>query len=216
MNARLNTWAAIGLLSAGAPALAASTVDLAVNGLITPTACTPTLSSGGLIDFGKISQQDLNADKGTRLPRRNLTLAIDCDGLSRFALRMRDNRDGTAMVNSEIYYGLGLDNAGNRIGLYSVTFDPTLTVADSHGQIFGTDSTTAGLAWRMANLNPIQVGARSYLGFTDIQGSTSGPAALQHLTSLLGVEVVIAAKQVLDLSTDVRLDGSGTLELVYL
>jgi type 1 fimbria pilin len=92
------------VLLGGAPhTLAASSVDLSVNGVITPTACTPLLSSNGVIDYGKISQQDLNVDKGTRLPVKQLQVSIGCNAASRFALRMRDNRDGTATVNSEIY-----------------------------------------------------------------------------------------------------------------
>ncbi|AIG02818.1 outer membrane protein YhcF [Pseudomonas fluorescens] len=196
--------------------LAASAVDLGVKGLITPSACTPQMSNGGLIDYGKISQQDLNLDKGTRLPAKPLQVSISCNGPSRFALRMRDNRDGSAMVNSEIYYGLGLDNSGNRIGLYSVTFDPRQTVVDGSALIYGTESTTAGLAWRTANLNPIDMGANSYLGFTDIEGSTGGPSAIQVLTSTVKVETVINAKQNLDLSTDTLLDGSATMEVIYL
>ena len=48
--------------------LAASTVDLSVHGLIVPAACMPQLSSGGLIDYGKVAQQDLNLETATRLP----------------------------------------------------------------------------------------------------------------------------------------------------
>lgn len=204
------------LLPAAQNALAASTVDLTVKGLITPLACTPLLSSGGLIDYGKISRQDLNLDKGTRLPVKYLQVSVGCTGMSRFALRMRDNRDGSAMVNSEIYYGLGFDNSGNRVGLYSMSFDPTQTVVDSLTRVYGTESTTGGLAWRTANLKPIDIGAISYLGFTDTEGSIAGPSAIQNLSTTVKVEAVINAKQNLDLSTDILLDGSATLEVVYL
>ncbi|PRA28754.1 DUF1120 domain-containing protein [Pseudomonas poae] len=195
---------------------AASHVDMSVLGLITPTACTPLLSSGGLIDYGKISRQDLNIDKNTRLPVKHLQVSIDCTGHSLYALRMHDNREGSAMVNSEIYYGLGLDPSGNRIGLYSMTFDPTQTLIDIATQAYGTESTTAGVAWRTSNLNSINIGANSYLGFTDKQGSTAGPAAIRELISRVNIEAVINATQNLDLTTDVALDGFATLEVIYL
>ena len=204
------------LLVSAQPALAASTVDLSVKGQVTPTACTPLLSSGGLVDFGKISQQDLNLTTGTRLPAKSLNLSVDCNGPVRYALRMRDNRDGTAHVNSEIYYGLGFDNSGNRIGLYSMTFDPRKTLVDSTSLIYGTESTTGGLAWRTANLNTIEIGANSYLGFTETKDSVAGPSAIQVLISTVKVEAVINARQNLDLSTDTPLDGSATLEVLYL
>ncbi|SEM32181.1 Protein of unknown function [Pseudomonas sp. ok272] len=216
MNRRWLALATLPLWTVGSTALAASTTELGLHGQITPTACTPQLSSGGVIDYGKISQQDLNFDKGTRLPVRTLVLTLGCTGPSRFALRMGDNRDGTATVNSEIYYGLGLDGSGNKVGLYSMTFDPTQTSADAMNPVYGTESTTGGVAWRTANRNRIDIGAKSYLGFTDQDGSTAGPAAIQALSSTVTVETVINAKQNLDLSHEVLLDGSATLEVVYL
>ncbi|WP_312495152.1 DUF1120 domain-containing protein [Pseudomonas cremoris] len=203
------------ILLSGA-AQAASTVELTVTGLITPMACTPVLSSGGRVDFGKISQKDLNQATGTRLPLKYLTLTVSCNAAGRYALRMRDNRDGTAHVNSEIYYGLGLDKSGNKIGVYSVSFDPKQTVVDDLPQVYGTESTTGGVAWRTSNTNPIDIGSRSLLGFSDVVGSTAGPSAIQNLSSTLKLEAVINAKQNLDLSTDTPMDGSATLEVVYL
>ncbi|WP_339417688.1 MULTISPECIES: DUF1120 domain-containing protein [unclassified Pseudomonas] len=206
----------IALLLLSGTAHAASTVELTVKGLITPMACTPLLSSGGLVDFGKISRNDLNLTNGTRLPHKYLTLTVNCNAAGRFALRMRDNRDGTAHVNSEIFYGLGLDSSGNKIGVYSVSFDPKQTVVDDLAVVYGTESTTGGMAWRTANLNPIDIGSRSLLGFTDVGGSTSGPSAIQTLTSTLKLEATINARQNLDLSTETPMDGSATLEVVYL
>ncbi|BDB17849.1 hypothetical protein cym2001_12140 [Pseudomonas sp. CYM-20-01] len=216
MKTHLIPLAAVSLLGVGSLAQAASTVDLTVTGLITPMACTPVLSAGGLVDFGKISQQDLNQATGTRLPLKYLTLTVNCNSAGRYALRMRDNRDGTAHVNSEIYYGLGLDSSGNKIGVYSVSFDPKQTVVDDLPVIYGTESTTGGVAWRTSNRNPIDIGSRSLLGFTNIEGSTAGPSAIQTLTSTLKLEAVINAKQNLDLSTETPMDGSATLEVVYL
>ncbi|MGY2274196.1 MULTISPECIES: DUF1120 domain-containing protein [Pseudomonas] len=209
-----NVLIALALLSGSAHA--ASTAELTVKGLVTPMACTPQLSSGGLVDFGKISRNDLNLTNGTRLPHKYLTLTVNCNAAGRFALRMRDNRDGTAHVNSEIFYGLGLDTSGNKIGVYSVSFDPKQTVVDDLAVVYGTESTTGGLAWRTANLNPIDVGSRSLLGFTDVAGSTAGPSAIQTLTSTLKLEATINARQNLDLSVETPMDGSATLEVVYL
>ena len=203
-------------LTCAQSAVAVSMVDLSVQGQIIPRACTPQLSGSGLIDYGKISRQDLNLEQGTRLPLKTLQVSIDCNGPSRYALRMRDNRDGTAYVNSEIYYGLGLDNSANKIGVYSLTFDPQQTVVGGVAEVYGTESTTGGLAWRTANLNPIDIGANSYLGFTARQGSTAGPSAIRNLTSTLTLEAVINARQNLDLSVETPMDGSATLEVVYL
>ncbi|CRL48703.1 DUF1120 domain-containing protein [Pseudomonas sp. P154a] len=196
--------------------LATSSTDLRVTGLITPLACTPMLSNSGLVDYGKISRQDLNVDKRTRLRDQTLDLNIQCNALTRFALLMRDNRDGSAIVNSEIYYGLNHDHSHNKIGLYSLNFDPASTVVDDLTQVYRTDSTTGGKAWSPSNSQPIPMGSRSYLGFTDSAGSSAGPIAIRNLTSRVTVETVIAPTSELDLSAEVQLDGSATLDIVYL
>lgn len=47
-------------------------------------------------------------------------------------------------------------------------------------------------------------------------GSTAGPSAIQMLTSTLKLEATINARQNLDLSVETPMDGSATLEVVYL
>jgi hypothetical protein len=195
---------------------AASSTDLTVKGLITPLACTPMLSNNGLVDYGKISRQDLSVDKRTRLRDQTLDFNIQCNAPARFALLMRDNRDGSAIVNSEIYYGLNHDRSHNKIGLYSLNFDPASTVVDDLTQVYRTDSTTGGKAWSSSSSQVIPIGAKSYLGFTDSAGSNAGPIAIRTLTSRVTVETVIAPTSELDLSAEVQLDGSATLDVVYL
>ena len=204
------------LLSTAICAHAASVVELTVNGTLTPVACTPSFSNNGLVDFGKISRQDLNVDKRTQLRDETLDFGIHCNLPARFALIMRDNREGSAITNSEIYYGLKFDRSGNKIGLYSLHFDPASTVVDALPQVYRTDSTTQGRAWSTSRSSPIPIGAKSYLGFTDVAGSTAGPVAIQNLSSRVTLVTVIAPTSTLDLSDDATLDGSATLEIVYL
>jgi len=54
------------------------------------------------------------------------------------------------------------------------------------------------------------------LGFTDTEGSVAGPSAMRMLQGTVEVQTVINARQNLDLSVDTALDGSATLEVVYL
>ncbi|WP_166360003.1 DUF1120 domain-containing protein [Pseudomonas akapageensis] len=195
---------------------AQSTTELIVQGTITPASCTPALSGGGVVDFGRISVQDLSKTNRTRLKPKPIGLTLTCEAPTRYALRMKDNRDGTALVNSGIYYGLGLDKSGNKIGLYEVQFDPMRTQGDEIAQIYNTDSTTNGNAWDAADLKVDRIGANSLLGFSDTLGSSAGPVAIRDLTATLMVEVVVAPMQDLDTSDDIQFDGEGTLEVVYL
>ena len=40
------------LLASAGHAVAGSSVDMAVKGIVTPSACTPELSNGGVVDLG--------------------------------------------------------------------------------------------------------------------------------------------------------------------
>jgi hypothetical protein len=204
------------LLMSTTCALAAPTADLTVNGLITPVACTPIFSNNGVVDYGMISRQDLSVDKRTQLRDEFLDLNINCTAAARFALLMQDNREGSAIVDSQIYYGLEFDRSGNKIGLYSLNFDPASTIVDAVPQVYRTDSTTAGRAWSTSRADPLPISARSYLGFTDVAGSTAGPVAIQNLSSRVKLVTVIAPTSTLDLSSDATLNGSATLEVLYL
>lgn len=209
------TWETSGVFDAVA---AGRTRETTLRARFAPAACEPTLSNGGLVDFGTLSKSDLNPDKGTRLPPKSLTLTlrIGCDAPAAFALVMHDNRAGSATVNSEIYYGLGTDSRHNKIGLYSLNIDPAYASADNFSRLYRTDSTTNGVAWSTASSSPIPMGQRSYLGFTDTAGSTAGPVLIQNLSTSVTVEAVIAATDSLDLSSAIDLDGAGTIEIIYL
>ena len=204
------------LMGMATAALAVSPNALEVKGTITPLACTPTFSNNGTVNYGKISRQDLNVDTRTQLRDEFLDLDISCNTAAPFALIMRDNRKGSAIINSQIYYGLNFDRSGNRIGLYSLHFDPARTVADALPQVYRTDSTTGGRGWSTSSFSPIPIAANSWLGFTDLAGSTAGPVEIKNLSSRVTLVAVIAPTSTLDLSDDAILDGSATLEVVYL
>ncbi|MEJ5058752.1 MULTISPECIES: DUF1120 domain-containing protein [unclassified Pseudomonas] len=207
------TWETTGVFDAVA---AGRSKEIVLRASFAPAACKPELSNGGRVDFGPMSKSELNADNGTQLPPKGLTLRIGCDAPTHFALVMHDNRAGSATVNSEIYYGLSRDNSSNKIGLYSLNVDPADASADHFARLYRTDSTTGGVAWSTASSNPIPFGQKSYLGFTDSAGSTAGPVAIQNLTTGVSVEAVIAPTSSLDLSSAIELDGSGTIEIIYL
>lgn len=208
------TWETSGLIDAIG---SGRSRELSLQARFAPASCEPTLANGGVVDYGRMWAKNLNADKDTVLPSKSLLLTIHCDGPTRFALRMLDNREGSATGGTnETAYGLALDNSQNKIGRFYAYFDPMETSADSLAQVYRTDSTTAGNAWSSANMFQIPIGSRSYLGFTDTPASTQGPVAIQHLSTTISVRTFLAPMDSLDLTADVVLDGSGTLEIIYL
>lgn len=182
-----------------------------------PAACTPSLSNGGTVAFGKLSVMDLNIDKETTLPARTLVVSVACDAPTGFTLRLQDNRQGSATGPADdTTFGLGLDAQQQKIGRYRLIFDPTRTTADSFPQLYRTDSPTGAAPWSSASANPLAIGASRFLGFSASAGSTGGPEAIQQLSATTSLEAVIAPLNTLDLGSEVRLDGAATLELNYL
>ena len=100
--------------------VAASNVDVNVKGSITPAACTPTLTSGGVVDHGKIAFKDLNRNGETKLPVATLSLAVSCAAPTLFAIKSIDNRAGSSAEYNDTpsAFGVGLANGSVKVGFY--------------------------------------------------------------------------------------------------
>lgn len=207
------TWQAAGLVDVPARSISR---DLELTTRFTPGSCTPSLANSGVVDLGRLAPAQLNRDTGTRLSARDIGLTVQCDAPTLFALAMQDNRDGTSTVDSAYYYGLGLDGASNRIGNYRVQVDPTRTTADGMATVYRTDSTTGGAGWSNSRSDQVLISSTGYVGFTDAAGSSTGPAPIQSLSSVLSVEALIAPTRDLDIRNVITIDGMATLEIIYL
>lgn len=201
----------VGLILAPA-AFAASTVDLAVRGTITPSACTPGLSQGGQIDFGKIPARDLSADSPTRLPTVILKLTVNCAAPTLFALRSKDNRAGSAYLDDGYTYGMGLINGNEKVGGYLLTLrDPVSSTA----QLSTLTSVNGGVSWWNFPQGVFLVW-HNLSAFGNNDSGVAAPMPLLDVTSDLYVESRIAPANGLTLDQQVPLDGAATLDLIYL
>ncbi len=215
MKNSISLLAAAIVLSGASTAFGASSVDLTVKGLITPSACTPSLSNGGMADYGKISAQDLpNANAPNPLPTViSLKLMVECEATTLIAVKSTDNRPGTAysyIPGNTPHYGLGLATGDVKIGAYMLT--PTQASGDGipRSMIESPD----GNSWVDATGTGWQVGwLRSLNGAV---GGGASPLAVQNLEVDFNISVTIAPKRTLPLTTEIPLDGSATLEVVYL
>lgn len=191
--------------------------ELTLRAHFAPVACQPSLSDQGVVDYGTMFAKDLNASAETPLPSRALRLSITCDAKTRFALRMHDNRKGSATGGTdETAYGLDLDASHNKIGRFYMTIDPAEFSADTFRTLYRTDSTSNGAAWSTSSARQIPMAANSYLGFTDKISVTTGPVALQTLAGTVRIKTYLAPMQSLDLRQVVHINGSGTIEIIYL
>lgn len=208
----------VALLAALPAAMAASTVDVTVTGTIVPAACTPSLTASEF-NHGKLSKADLNTDTPTSFAAnpKVTTLSVNCTAATVYGIRGYDNRADTVGNNWYMTpYGLGLTPKGEKIGAHYLEIYPRQSLIDGK-PAFVTVGNAAGNRW--ANAVQTEKGIRNYgelLGFTDIAGPVTQPLAIKDATYALNSYLVIAPTKGLTLTDDVALDGSATIEVVYL
>lgn len=208
MNIAFKTLSAAMLLLGSANVFAASSVDLTVKGLIVPSACTPTLSNGGAVDYGKISAKDLNADTPYSLPRQSVQIQVTCEAATLMALETKDNREGSAYEeNDTMLFGLGLINGTEKLGGMELRLQSVLANGNSADLI---GSTNNGQTWiRWSNLQTNMINSVATPG-------TLIPIPVQLLTADLEVSSAIAPSNGLTLTNEVAIDGSVTISVRYM
>ena len=207
MNTAFKSLTAAALLLGSAHVFAASSVDLTVKGLITPSACTPALSGGGTVDYGKISAKDLNVDKTTYLTAQTLQFTVTCDAATLVAVEAKDNREGSDSGNDYEHFGLGLINGTEKLGgMQLKLFSP---VADGV-PVSTVGSYDSGATWGME---------RQLMRNSIVAPATAGvdaPIPFQLWSVDLSVEPYIAKTSGLTLTNEVAIDGSVTITVRYL
>ncbi|MGH8452822.1 DUF1120 domain-containing protein [Pseudomonas sp.] len=210
MKASLTTLVAIALLGGTSCVLAASSVDLTVKGLITPSACSTTLSQGGVADYGKIAARDLNETIPTTLPITTMQFSVTCEGATLFAFNGVDNRPNP---NPNIYsYSLGLINGTQSVGTYYITFKNPIADGLPVSKLASLDN---GATWYEITENSGWMRGRPAAFGNDASGVWA-PIPITTLNSDFLVQPYIAATRELTLTEEQPLDGSATLELRYL
>ncbi|ARB26343.1 DUF1120 domain-containing protein [Pseudomonas tolaasii] len=209
MKDSLIALAGVLLIAHGTLALAASSVDLSVKGAITPSACTPSLSNGGLVDYGKISAQDLDPTGVTELPRTLFKLAVNCEGSSLFALDAQDNR--SSIAGPAISFVLGRISPTNWIATYFLTMENVVTDDPTAYPIYSLDN---GSTWIYNSER--QVPANTLSAFGNQTSGIRAPVPLTDVALDLIVQPYIFPKSQIPAGETIPLDGSATFELRYL
>ncbi|MFD6162281.1 DUF1120 domain-containing protein [Nocardia sp. NPDC060256] len=184
----------------------AQAADQTTRGLITPSACEPSLSNGGVVDYGKISVKDLNPDSPTVLGQQMTSLSVTCDAATLIALESIDNRAYSAVEPGN--YGLGLINETEKLGWYVVVLRNAVAdgvevlpiTSDDQGDTWNFDA-----VWRAGRL-------LSVASMDDL----SQPLRCRQLTVDLVLHTIIAPTNTLTLNDEVPIDGNVTLTVRYL
>jgi type 1 fimbria pilin len=221
-NPKLAAWAFATTATAFSLGALAASVEVKVIGTIIPNACTPTLAGGGTIDYGTHSSTDLSTNDFTLLPEKNVAFTIVCNAPTKVALKAIDNRAGTRVpgavkkirpaLNEIGAFGLG-NASGKNIGVYAMTLAVNDFTADG-AQVESTFSKDSGTTWLNSSSGGIANDGSVLMSWS---ATTAGaPIAFKTLSGTLNVQAALNKGSELDLSSDVSLDGSATLELVYL
>ena len=214
MKQLLNLMVAAIALAAVGQAMAASSVDLSVKGSITPAACTPTLSGGGVVDHGKISYSDLNRSRDTKLPSVTMPLTVKCTASTLFAINTSDNRAGSSSEWSggPSSFGLGFVNGDVKVGFYMLKMNNSKADGVPQAVIESAD----GATWFDA-LDNSQMWQPNWMrSFKDSSGGAITPIPVQVMTTDIVVDTTIINKTLLPVSQEIPIDGSATLDVVYL
>jgi hypothetical protein len=185
-----------------APYALASSTDLTVTGLITPGACTPTISNNGVVDVGKIPAHTLNQTGNTYLGSYPLQLTVACEMPRLIAFESVDNRAGTATEDEAIVFGLGLTDEGEKLGSFYTSIQEVVVDGIYSDSI---DSVDGGNSWRYAGgIHP------GRLLSVSSQSDYTTPIAVKDLIMDLQIRPAITR------ADSLKIDGSGTLQLTYL
>jgi hypothetical protein len=181
-----------------------------------PAACRPTFAGNAQVDFGRIAVGELQRDSVTSFSRQT-TLDVDCDAPTRFAIRSVDNRAGSVSdqlsAASATLFGIGRTAAGQALGGFTARL----------GAGVGRDGSSASPLLGDASAQVWQQDREGFLRHdgqpTALQRvSASGivPGAWSGLSLPLTVDLHLAPARALDLRQETAIDGSATLEIVYL
>jgi len=204
---------ALTLLSCAAlaPSLtSAQTADIKVSGRLVPRACQLAFSGNNGFDFGTVNLSQLHASDATPLPVVWKKLAVTCPGGNRIALRMTDNRAGTAAAGTGEGYDFGL--GGKNTGSYTAKFN---AITDQNGKrVEPLIDETGNGDWKLKR-DAFKPDGVFRMAFSSL-GATDQPWPFLSLSGEFAVYPVINKRSELDSGTGIELDGSATLEVLYL
>ena len=209
------------LATACSGAFAAESADLAVKGVIRPSACSIALSNNGTVDYGTISAKSLSATDVTKLPDRDVTMTINCEAATKVGFSVVDNRDGTASDIVKIVdpaagwvppLGLGAVD-GKNLGGYGIQARVADATADGAavGDVVIENSQNVDSLSMYGNYVVTSWGT----SWSDTEGGRSH--AYKTISQVLRIVGGLNSTANLpSLTSNVELDGSATITLAYL
>lgn len=219
-------------LALSTSAYADSSAVLKLTGTLTNAACTPSLSNGGVADYGRIMLSDLSATDTNQLGNKDITLSISCTSPTKVAWTIVDDRadsvqsgititntgwnNGTSWSTTN-QFGVGKTAGGVNLGVYSISIHGSSVMAD------GNDATAL---MGQVGVNDIWAYfiSNSWLTKPNVEMYTVGPSgsgslypeAFSNAEFPLRVSLAIQGTDALAITDDTNIDGQATISLVYI
>lgn len=182
--------------------------------MIRPAACTPSFASGNVVDYGVIPATSLIAGAYTPLTEKSVPFSISCEAKTKMGLKVADNRASSVITDiQEARYNFGLGSVGAvNIGGYYLQFkqDSVTTDGQPANQIFSSDGNKT---WTVTGDNGTLGKDRT---FSWADAGATVPAPFKLVSGSISVSPTLNKPENLPLTQDIPLDGSATLEVVYL
>ncbi|WP_407439400.1 DUF1120 domain-containing protein [Lelliottia sp.] len=212
-----NKLLALFLCSLTSSVWAASTVDLTVKGTLTNSACTPTLSNGGVVDFGKTSLSTLTATGDNALRAKTITLTITCDAATTVGFVVDDNRADSVSTASSYNFGMGKTAGGVNLGYYKITATTSPMADGVAGIIISSNKTMLDdNSWVKGMIaSGIQPEAYVY-SVSKTDSNPAVPTAFKVGVFDLSIAPYIQGTDTLNITDDTELDGLATISVLYL
>lgn len=202
---------------------ATDTADLHLVGRILPATCTIGLSAAN-VSYLTLPKNRLNAGTSTEVTpgmtgtKPTTVLNISCDAAAQVAMTIQDN--SAASVASSVLnvlsgktsadlFGLGADDASAPIGAFTLS-STNVVVNSATGKAL---ESTDGVTWNSAG-GKVKNTAGWIMSWTTAGGTA--PAAITSIAQTLELSAAIMPMNTLNTSQPIHLQGSVTMELVYL
>lgn len=213
MNFPKKTALATLLLLSTANAFAADTAELTITGTVAPGACSFNFTTNnGVINY-TIDPTTLSATAETDLETKEMAYTIGCMAPIKVATTWMDNQaDSSPNLSS---FGLGKQGSAD-IGHYQVMSKGLATGDGNSLRPIAQDTDMNGTNWiilddNVSLLNP----SMRYMSFTANGNPTNEPVELKNYSGTFAVKTTINPTNTLNMSTQVKLDGSSTVTLHY-
>ncbi|MGS0742723.1 DUF1120 domain-containing protein [Glaciimonas sp. GG7] len=203
--------------SISAHVLAATTAELIVKSTIIPSGCTVEFSNS-VLDYGDIPAETLSPIAVTELKPLSTTFTITCNAATKIQYRLEDNRQASipiGLAEGNHVYGLGMQNGDGKIGYYSIDIEPDSAKGDGMPatSIYNASGGTLRRGWSHS-AGRTSPDKQYFMSFAEF--GTYVPTSFTTFSGVITVTPKIVPTDNLNMGREIDLDGSATLEIVYL